>query len=308
MVNYILVLGAGGFVGRHLVPALVKQGERVLAVSRHPVEFDTTAVETIVGELNAPEQFSPLIAGSRAVVHLASSSTPGSSAGNALAELDHNLRPTLALLQALQDKPQTNLLYLSSGGSLYGGDSTEVSAEASTVAPRSYHGAGKVASEHFISAWCTQYDGAATILRPSNIYGPGQRERAGFGIVPASFGKLIRGETLTVWGGDAAVRDYLYIDDFVELCAAILSRPMPLGAHVLNAASGVGVSLNELFLAIETVSGQKLNRFYDVRRAVDASRVVMDPTLAKRLYHWTPSTPLIEGLRKTWDWFNTTQR
>lgn len=305
MGNHILVIGAGGFVGRHLVSALAKQGKHVVAVSRRPVEFDTVDVSTIIGELNTPEQIAPLIADSRAVIHLASSSTPGSSAGNALAELNDNLRPTLALLQALQERPQTELLYLSSGGSLYGDDSKEASSEMSSLAPRSYHGAAKVAAERFIAAWCTQYDGAATILRPSNIYGPGQHERAGFGIVPASFGKLTRGETLTVWGGGTTVRDYLYIDDFMELCTAVLSRPMPPGASILNASSGVGISLNELFLAIEAVTGQQLKRAYDQSRAVDSSRVVMDPVLAKNLYGWAPTTPLIEGLRKTWGWFST---
>lgn len=295
-------------MGRHLVSALAMRGENVIAVSRRAVDFDMANVESLASEVSESRQFMPLVARSRAVVHLASRSTPGTSAGNAMAELDDNLRPTLALLQALQHNPQTNLLYISSGGSLYNGDSSEISTEAANVAPRSYHGAGKVAAEHFIRAWCSQYPGAATILRPSNIYGPGQTERTGFAIVPTSFGKLTRKETLTVWGGGSAVRDYLYIDDFVALCTAILVAPMPVGARVLNAATGIGVSLNELFSTMEMVTGQKLLRQYDADRPVDASRVVMDPTLASLHYNWTPGTPLIEGLRKTWDWFNTTQR
>ncbi len=306
MDDHILVLGAGGFVGRHLVRALAQRGEKVIAASRRPAHFELASVQSIVGELSEPADFMPLVARSRAVVHLASRSTPGSSAGNPIAELQNNLRPTLALLQALQDKPQTDLLYLSSGGSLYA-TTDDAAAETAPVLPRSYHGAAKIAAEHFIAAWCLQYGSAATVVRPSNIYGPGQTERAGFGIIPTVLGKTIRSEPVTVWGDGSAVRDYLYIDDFVALCTSILAAPMPAGTCTLNAASGVGVSIHDLLLAIEAVTGKRLLRIHDASRAVDATRVVMDPTLANRRYGWAPTTSLREGLRQTWNWFNTTQ-
>lgn len=306
MDDHILVLGAGGFVGRHLVRALAQRGEKVIAASRRPVHFELSSVQSIVGELSESADFMPLVARSRAVVHLASRSTPGSSAGNAMAELQNNLRPTLALLQALQDKPQTNLLYLSSGGSLYA-TTDDAAAETAPVLPRSYHGATKIAAEHFIAAWCLQYGSAATIVRPSNIYGPGQTERTGFGIIPTVLGKTIRSEPVTVWGDGSAVRDYLYIDDFVALCTSILATPMTVGTCMLNAASGVGVSLHDLLLAIEAVTGKPLRRIHDASRAVDATRVVVDPTLANRRYGWAPTTSLREGLRQTWNWFNTTR-
>lgn len=308
MSDCVLVLGAGGFVGNHLVQSLARRGERVIAVSSRPLSIDIGNVESIVCQANEPQHFTPLLARSRYVVHVASKSTPGSSAGNVMRELEGNLRPTLALLQALQQMPEKGLLYLSSGGSLYKDDLHGASAETAAVAPRSYHGAGKIAAEHFISAWCGQYGSAATILRPSNIYGPGQTERAGFGIIPTGFGKIARQETLTVWGDGSAVRDYLYIDDFVELCSDILMAPLPSSVQVLNAGSGIGVSLEELFSAMESVSGHPLLRTYDHGRKVDASRVVLDTSLAKERYNWVPKTPLNEGLKQTWAWFNTFHR
>lgn len=308
MRDHVLVIGAGGFVGNRLVQALASRGEKVIAVSHRPLPDPIANVESVVCEANRPEHFAPLLARSRAVVHLASKSTPGTSAGNVLGELEGNLRPTLSLLQALQQSPDTKLLYLSSGGSLYKDDLNGASTETAAVAPRSYHGAGKIAAEHFIAAWCGQFGGTATLLRPSNIYGPGQPERAGFGIIPTTFGKISRGETLTVWGDGSAVRDYLYIDDFVSLCMAIMATPATAGAHVLNAGSGTGVSLNELFAAMESVSGHTLNRAYDHGRSVDASRVVLDCSLAKQRYDWAPQTTLHEGLLRTWTWFNTSRR
>lgn len=308
MRDHVLVIGAGGFVGSRLVHALASRGEKVIAVSRCPLPTQIDNVESVACEANRPEHFASLLARSHAVVHLASKSTPGTSAGNVYGELDGNLRPTLSLLQALQQSPDTKLLYLSSGGSLYKDDLNGASNETATVAPRSYHGAGKIAAEHFVAAWCSQFGGAATLLRPSNIYGPGQPELAGFGIIPTTFGKIARGETLTVWGDGSAVRDYLYIDDFVSLCIAIMAAPPVAGAHVLNAGSGTGVSLNDLFTAMERVSGHSLNRAYDHGRSVDASRVVLDCALAKERYDWVPKTTLYEGLLRTWTWLNTSQR
>lgn len=303
MSDRVLVLGAGGFIGQHLVRALARRGELVIAVSRGKIDFDLPNVETVIAELREPTDFLPLIVRSRAVAFLASTSTPGTSAARPMHELMDNLQPVVGLLQVLQDHSGVDLLYLSSGGSLYTSMADVAANEAVRVQPRSYHGAGKIAAEYFISAWCSQYSG-----RASNVYGPGQLERAGFGIVPAALGKIKRGETLHVWGDGSAVRDYLYIDDLVELVATVLARQMSVGAHVVNACSGTGISLNELFVTIEAVTGRPLLRNYEADRAVDAACVVMDPSLANHEYGCSPATPLHEGLERTWAWLNSTTR
>lgn len=306
MDDQVLVVGAGGFVGQHLTRALSSRGTKVLAVSRQPFGHDVIGVKAVVGAMTEPQPFAEWLDRCSTVVYLASNSTPGTSAGRPVDEVRDNLLPLAALLQAMQATPSVKLLYLSSGGSLYAATANDPSTETSPVQPRSYHGAAKVAAECLITAWCQQYEGQATLLRPSNIYGPGQFERPGFGIVPACFGKLMRGETLGVWGDGSIVRDYLYIDDFVALCMAILSSPTPAGTQVLNASSGTGVSLNELFRAIEHVTGKPLPRSYELDRPVDAPQIVMDSAMARDRYGWVPATPLEEGLRKTWDWFNST--
>lgn len=307
MTDRVLVLGAHGFVGRHLVKALNNRGEKVIAVCRQPPDASLDVVETVVGQLTEPEHFSPLIARCRAVVHLASSSTPGSSAGEVMAELRGNLQPTLALVQALQKRPQTKLVYVSSGGSLYASNQGHASAEDSPVAPRSYHGAGKAAAEFFIRAWTQQFAATATILRPSNIYGPGQAARPGFGIIPAAMDSIRHHKTLPIWGDGSTARDYLYIDDFIALCIRALDGPGAPGAIVVNAASGIPTSINELLATLEDVVGQRLDRHYEMRRPVDAPRIDMDATLAQRLFNWKSCVDLREGLQRTWEWFNTCQ-
>ncbi|MBS0556890.1 MAG: NAD-dependent epimerase/dehydratase family protein [Proteobacteria bacterium] len=308
MADPVLVLGASGFVGRGLTHALTARGECVIAVSRHASSAFGTGVEVHVMAGREPGDFLPLLQRCRAVVHVASASTPGSSVGRPVAELDENLRPTLALLQAMQEHSTTPLLYVSSGGSLYDAESAVAANESSRLAPRSYHGAGKIAAENFIAAWCAQYQGSATILRPSNLYGPGQTERAGFGIIPAALGRLMRNETLHVWGDGTSRRDYLYIDDFLRLCLSILdASPVAHAAQVLNASSGSSFALNSLFGLIEKVTGRTLRREYDATRAVDMRYVEMRADLACSL-GWSPQVDLDEGLARTWAWFSTTQR
>lgn len=303
MPDAILILGAGGFIGRNLTQSLAKRGVPVIAVSRSGGDTSRALIEAVAGDFREPEQFEPLLRRSRAVVHLATTSTPGTSAARPLQEIETNLHFTAALLQALHRHPQVGLLYMSSGGSLYADTTAEPSSESARLQPRSYHGAAKLAAETFISAWSHQVGGKATILRPSNVYGPGQPERQGFGVIPAAFGTLLRGDVMHIWGDGAARRDYIYIDDLVELCVLALSATTTAGVRTFNACSGTSISLNELLSAIESVTGKTLQRTYDQGRAVDASCIAMDPGLAAQTFGWHHRTSLEAGLRQTWEQF-----
>ncbi|BAL22709.1 NAD-dependent epimerase/dehydratase family protein [Azoarcus sp. KH32C] len=303
MKDTILLLGAGGFVGNALTRALSEANVPLIAVGHHPVAT-AGKITSIDDTFDNPEQFARWLPECRAVVHCASASTPGSSAGNPLQELDTNLRTTLALLQALQDHPDCELLYLSSGGTLYGDAGADPATEHHIIRPKSYYGAGKAAAEHFISAWTAQFSSRATILRPSNLYGPGQTIRQGFGIVPTALDAAMKGTPLPIWGDGSTVRDYLYIVDFIRLCLDILAAPMPAGTQIMNAASGHGVSLNELLAHIETVTGKPMTRHYQPGRSVDVSRIVLSPERAQHRYGWSATTSLPTGLERTWAWYS----
>lgn len=308
MVDPVLLIGAGGFTGRRLLKAFAHRGEPVIAISRRGFDAGEGRVEAHVRAMRKVEDYAPFLGRVRAVVHLASTSTPGSSAGAPLRELDDNLRPTVALLEAMQVWPKLPLVYLSSGGTLYSREGGGASDELAAVYSRSYHGAGKIAAEHFIEAWCNQFEGTAVVLRPSNLYGPGQDERPGFGIVPTAFGKLMRGETLQVWGDGSAERDYLFVDDFTRLVLIILQSPPRPGFRVFNACSGTSVDLNRLLALIEKVAGRNLSRAYDASRRIDAPSVRMQASRAKEAFGWAAETRLPEGLERTWHWFSTIHR
>ena len=302
MSDAILILGASGFIGRNLSEAIARSGTKVIAATRRPTMFDHPGISNAVAPFDAAEQFNPLLARSRAVIHAASSSTPGSSA--AQPQLDGNLRTTLALIEALQDRPDRRLLYLSSGGTLYG-DRNRAAREDDPLRPRSYHGAGKAAAEHFIHAWATQYDGTAVVLRPSNVYGRGQLPRRGFGIIPTAFDCALRDVPLTVWGDGETVRDYLHVDDLVALCSIALEYGQPAGTHVYNASRDEGVTLNHLLDAIDSTTSRPLHRVYQPARRVDITRIVPDNSAARTVLGWHPTTTLERGLQGSWQWFTS---
>jgi UDP-glucose 4-epimerase len=302
MSGAVLILGASGFIGRCLAETIAQAGGEVIAATRRPTTFEHPSIFNAVAPFDRAEQFAPLLERSRAVIHAASSSTPGSSA--AQPQLDGNLRTTLALIEALQEHPDRRLLYLSSGGTLYG-DRNRAAHEEDTLRPRSYHGAGKAAAEHFIHAWAMQYDGTAVVLRPSNVYGHGQVPRDGFGIIPTAFDCALHDTPLTVWGDGETVRDYLHVDDLVALCRSALSHAMAPGMHVYNASRDHGVTLNHLLDAIDRTTGRTLRRDYQPARRVDVGRIVPDNSAARSAFGWQPATELEQGLDDTWQWFIT---
>lgn len=297
----VLILGAAGFIGQHLCSTLAKSGVEVIAATRQPVKFGASNVSNAVVRFDEQEHFAALVARCDTVIHAASSSTPGSS--EARPQLDGNLRPTLALIETLQAFPNRRLLYLSSGGTLYG-DLGHAAREYDTLRPRSYHGAGKAAAEQFIHAWAAQYNGKAVVLRPSNVYGPGQPRRPDFGIIPAALDCAQRQRAITIWGDGTTVRDYLYIDDLVSLCVLALQADLAPGISIFNASSGRCTTLNSLLDEVDRVTGQPLQRNYHSPRRVDIHSTVPDPSMAKEQLSWTPGITLPEGLRRTWASFS----
>lgn len=303
--NSVLVLGAAGFIGRHITESLAARGRHVLAATRESSQFSHHAlIENVVADFSRPEMFLPLLERCSAIVYSASTTTPGSSM--AAPQIDGNMRTTLALIEALQQEPKPRLLYLSSAGTLYGERDTPAT-ESSPLRPRSYHGAGKAAAEHFIHAWAMQYQGTALVIRPSNVYGPGQTARRGFAIVPTAMDRAARGEPLEIWGDGMQVRDYLYVDDLVSLCLLALGAKAPAGCHVYNAASGDAITLNELLMRMEAASGRAIKRLHGSARPADVGQILVGAEAARKTFGWKPIVGLDEGLARTWAWHLSSQ-
>ena len=294
-----LVAGAGGFIGRHLVRCLLASGDRVIALSPRPVDAGENATWIDASTVNSAT-LANVFNLSDGVIWLAGTSTPSSSAGRPLSELDDNLRPLLNLIQAGAGVASRRVVYLSTGGAIYGDVEVRDATEQARLEPKAYYSAGKLAAEAFLSAWSHEADHHVTVLRPSNVYGPGQPYRNGFGIVPTAFRAVQTGEPICIRGDGSAVRDYLFVDDLVDLINRVLSQPMTPGFHTLNASSHEPISVNTLLDHIGETVGQAVPREYHDARAFDVHRIVLDNALARTTFGWVPRVDLRDGLDRTW--------
>ena len=304
--NAVLLLGGTGFVGSRLMLRLHALGREVYVISRKA--HTLPALENchrFSDSLDNVALLDEILPRCSTVFHLASTSTPGSSAMQPAFEASNNLLPTLRFLEILQRHPRADLVFLSSGGAIYGDVAGEAISENAHLSPLSYYGAGKAALEKFIVAYCTQLERAAIILRPANFYGPGQPYRAGFGVVPTIFHHIKTGRRFEIWGDGNNIRDYLYIEDFIDLCIELIDKgPRGVGVHIYNAGSGKGTTLNVLCELASKVTGKTLELSYKAMRAVDVKRVVLNCEAVRREYGWTATTSLEQGLSATWKWLD----
>lgn len=277
----VLLLGGAGFIGAALATRLQQQNVPVHIVGRHDLD-----------------QLAQLLPQCSTVIHLASATTPGSSAQHANLELG-NLALTLRLLDLLRAQPQTHLIFFSSGGTVYGNPQRLPVTEDSPIAPLSNHGAGKAAQESFCQALRAQGH-AVSILRPSNAYGPGQTMKSGFGLVRTLLEHARLGTAMEIWGDGENVRDYIYIDDIVDATLRVIAQPQDCSTY--NLGSGVGHSINQVRDVVGQVCSRILPTTYRPARGLDVRGVVLDNTRLSARLGWKPVVGFADGVARTWEW------
>lgn len=295
----LLVAGATGFIASHLLRRLRADAHEVVALSRRPLLMND--VTSVVADELTPDDYARLLRTVDGIVWLAGVSTPSSSAGQPLRELDGNLRPLLALLEASAAMPPKRMVFVSTGGAIYGDVMEHNASEASQTEPKSYYSAGKAAAEAFLSAWAHEGKHDVTVLRPSNVYGPGQPFRPGFGIVPTVFHAATSGEPVVIRGDGEAVRDYLYVSDLIDLVMDVVRQPVAEGMRIFNASSSLPVPLNHLLDTIDQITGKPVKRTYRPATPYDVHRVVLDNGKAKAAFGWCPQITLRDGLERSWN-------
>lgn len=301
-INRILILG-GGFAGTAITQELLNSGYSVTLITRALPLFRHPNLEWISGNYGDMELLKRIIAECSIIIHAASDTTPGVSARTPVEEVFGNFHPSLELIQIMQHFPDRHVIYLSSGGAIYGDPKTLPAKEHLPCKPISYYGAGKLAVETFFQVASHHSGYQITILRPSNFYGPGQNPEEGFGLIFQLLKRARDGQEIEIWGDGSAIRDYLYIRDFVAACMEIIARkPKRKDVRIYNIGSEKGYSIIEVVVAVEEVIGRKLDKKYLPARPVDVKRIVLDCSQIKKDLGWSPRTELAEGIACTWEW------
>lgn len=295
----VLVMGGSGFIGSNLVRALIAQGHHVQVFDR-----DVRAVIKQFPEINNPVQadFSDVMSLTEAMIgvdlifHLISTSVPATSNKNPVHDIESNLVNTVKLLESMRTAEVKRIVYLSSGGTVYGNPTSLPITEAHHTNPTCSYGIVKLAIEKYLQMYAELYELDTTILRPSNPYGPGQTHHGVQGFIGTCIDKINSGQPIAIWGDGSVVRDYIYVEDVVSACIKTMSADQ---RGPVNISSNTGYSLNQLIGMMEKHIGRSVEVIYQQKRSFDIPKVVLDNHLAQSLFGWTPEITIEQGLSLT---------
>lgn len=299
-----LVVGGNGFIGAHLAEGLRARGHAVRVLDPCPARADTdwSDIDYMQGAYTDSSLLNGALDGIDTVFHLASTTVPASSNRDPAYDVSSNLLGALGLFAAIEAKGIRRVVFFSSGGTVYGNPETLPVGEGHPLHPISSYGIVKIAIEQYLSMFHHLDRLDPLILRPSNPYGPRQSATGGQGFVAAALARMRGDSPLQIWGDGGIVRDYIYIDDLVELA---IRAAASAECGVFNAGSGAGHSLNAIRAAIERVAGRAMRVEHLPGRGFDVREIVLDIAAANARFDWRPEVDLDVGIARTWQWFSS---
>lgn len=289
----VLILGGSGFIGRNLSLFLSKTGYEVYSFDLvKPINHVFTEVHYIAGDFFNDDDLKSAIEDKDYIIHAISTINPGNSNECYVRGYEKDFLQTVKLCNLLIGR-STRLIFLSSGGTVYGHHEIQPINENVLPQPINHYGNIKLCMENTIRTFNYQMHIKMLIVRISNPYGPGQDFKKGVGFIDAVLKNAISGEPVVVWGDGNNVRDYIYIED---VCKMITSLMEYSGEYdTFNVSSGIGVSQNEV---IESVKGMGLEPqvVYLDKRSVDVRKIMLDNSRIKAVWKDELVT-LEEGLK-----------
>jgi UDP-glucose 4-epimerase len=292
------VTGGAGFIGSHVVDALVGRGDEVHVVDN----LATGRRENLNGaatlhEHDIREPLDGLFAEIRpeVVVHLAAQADVGTSVDDPVLDAQVNVLGTVHVLEAARAH-DAQVVFSSTGGALYG-ECERPAREDDERRPLSPYGTSKLAGEAYLGTWNALHGARHVVLRFGNVYGPRQLAKLEGGVVAIFMDRLRAGEGVRIFGDGEQVRDFVYVGDVVAAVLAAFGRD----GGTFNIGTGTPTSVNELFETCRRVAGVDSEAEYAAPRQGDLLRSVLDVSRAERELGWRPTTSLEEGLRATWN-------
>lgn len=293
-----LVIGAGGFIGRHVCVALVEARYSVIAADVLPTSATagfTSGVTTITLDVTTVTDFKPLLDGVDVVFYLACTLLPQVSNEKPVFDIESNLVPVVRLLEAARSFEGVKVVFASSGGTVYGMSSEAPISETHPTEPRCSYGIVKLAIEKYMSLYRELYGVQTVCLRISNPFGIGQDHSRPQGAVGVFLRKIQLGEPISIWGDGTVVRDYVFVTDVAR--AFVAAANYKGNFNVFNIGSGVGTSLNELLNLLFIATGNSVHIENLPAREFDVNKNVLSINLARRELDWMPLYTLSNGIK-----------
>jgi UDP-glucose 4-epimerase len=296
-----VVTGGAGFVGSHVVDALVARGDEVVVVDSLATgkrENLPAAVELRVQDVREPldELFDEIEP--QAVFHLAAQADVRVSVDRPTHDAEVNVLGTIRVLEAAR-RHRAQVVFSSTGGAIYG-ERERPAPETAPVRPVSPYGISKLAAEEYLRGYNRLYGSIHVALRYGNVYGPRQDPHGEAGVVAIFLGALAAGQTATIYGEGTQTRDYVYVGDVARATLQALGQE----GGVFNVGTGRETSVLELYGLCRSVSGSGLEATHAPPRLGELQRSALDPELAGSELGFTAFVDLEDGLRSTWEWIH----
>jgi UDP-glucose 4-epimerase len=299
----VLLLGGSGFIGHAALRHLFERGDHVIALAQRqrPHLLENPNITWIFGDLRDTSLLGRLFSmPPGAIIYAAGSHTPADSSRDPAADLETNLLPLVRCLELAIAAKVDRLVYISSGGTVYGSTVTPAREEMS-IAPVNAYGLAKASSEKYIALMTRNTSLVPAILRVSNVYGPEQLPKPGFGFIPTAILRALNEEPIPLFNGGRDIRDYVFVDDVIAAILSALDDERPM---TLNIGSGVGASGLDVVKTLEDVLGKPVQIHLEGSRVQDVTSVVLNVERAQHLLGWRPMTALHAGLASTVAWLS----
>lgn len=289
--NPLILIGGTGFLGRAYAARLCAEERDVHVVGR--AEWGSGKADALAEAMTGrdPE-----------IVDFAYATVPSTSFADPVGDFTANLGAMIRHLDFSCRIGAARHLFVSSGGTVYGDQGDRPIAEDAPAQPISPYGITKLASEHY-AAMYRRLGVPTMVVRPSNIYGPGQAPFRGQGLVATAFGMALQDRPLTLFGDGSQIRDYLYVDDFCHGLDAALTRGTTGEAY--NLGSGVATTATGLLAMIGSITrrdGYPLTVVHADARPFDVDYNLLDVTKMEGQLGIRAATSLSDGLERTWQW------
>jgi len=299
-----LVTGGAGFIGSHVVDRLIVVGHHVAVVddlstgSRKNINPKAAFYETDIRSKDLDtifEKEKPDF-----VNHHAAQMDVRRSVREPMFDADVNVLGSLNLIENCLKHGVKKIIYISTGGAVYGEPEYLPVDEGHPVRPLCQYGISKHTVEHYLYFYGQTYGMRYTVLRYPNVYGPRQNPHGEAGVNAIFIGKMLKGEVPSIFGDGGQLRDYVYVGDIVESNLAAVDRG---DGDICNIGSGIGTSVNQIYEKLQRIIGFSEPPIYAEPRTGEIEKVYLESSMALRELGWSAQVDFDEGLRRTVEWF-----
>jgi UDP-glucose 4-epimerase len=297
-----LITGGAGFIGSHLVDALVARGDEVTVVDDcskgRPERLTDVALERV--DIRDGEALTAVAANVQpeVIFHLAAQADVRVSVARPTFDAEVNVLGTINVLEAAR-RHDARVVFASTGGALYGETDNRPTPEDAPLAPEAPYGTAKACAEEYLALWNRLHGTRHVALRLGNVYGPRQDPAGEAGVVSIFAGRFLRHEAPTIFGDGRQTRDYVYVGDVVD--AFVAASALPEGGR-FNVGTGVETSVLDLVEGLARLDGGALSPEFAPARPGELQASSLDAGALRAATGWEPRIDIDEGLKRVWAW------